>query len=280
MAAPPSEVGAASITAAASANADATATAADSPAVATAAGGRRAFVSLLTSDDFLMAIQALVASLKATGTSAPLLLLHTTQVSRGVLARLRGDPRVELREVEAIANPHKTDVPGWINSGFTKLRVWEQDDFEKLVYIDADCVVLESVDELFERPCPAFCPDVFPPDRFNAGVMVLEPSRAVFADMLREMQRLPSHDGGDTGFLNAFYPNWYTWPAEQRLPFRYNALRTMYWFTHANPGYWDAVKPIKILHFCSSPKPWDPDAKKGDLEQLWWQHYLRSQIPF
>ena len=24
---------------------------------------------------------------------------------------------------------------------------------------------------------------------------------------------------------------------------------------------------MKVLHFCSSPKPWDPDAKKGDLEQ-------------
>lgn len=35
---------------------------------------------------------------------------------------------------------------------------------------------------------------------------------------------------GDTGFLNSFFPDWYSWPAEQRLPFRYNALRTMYWW--------------------------------------------------
>merc|ERR1719198_172553 len=82
------------------------------------------------------------------------------------------------------------------------------------------------------------------------------------------MSELPSHDGGDTGFLNSFFADWYQWPAEQRLPFRYNALRTMYWFTHANPGYWESVKPIKVLHFCSSPKPWDPEAKRGDLEQI------------
>lgn len=25
---------------------------------------------------------------------------------------------------------------------------------------------------------------------------------------------------------------------------------------------------FQVLHFCSSPKPWDPDAKKGDLEQM------------
>jgi len=242
------------------------------------AAPRWAFASLLTSDSFLMAIQTLVASLKETGTPHKLLLLHTSAVSRGTLARLR-DPFIELRCVDALASPHITAVAAWENSGFTKLRVWEQVDFEKLVYIDADCLVLESVDELFERPSPSFCPDVFPPDKFNAGVIVLEPSLELFGAMWERMSELPSHDGGDTGFLNSFFADWFEMPASHRLPFRYNALRTMYWFTHSNPGYWDAVKPIKILHFCSSPKPWDTGAKKGDLEAVWWQHYLRSQVP-
>lgn len=244
------------------------------------AKGRHCVATLLTSDDFLMPVQALVSSLKKTGTSVQMVVLYTTQVSQGVVARLACDAALDMRLVEAIPNPHKTDVPGWVNSGFTKLRVWELDDFEKVVYVDADCIVLESIEELFERPGPAFCPDVFPPDRFNAGVMVLEPSRGVFADMMAKASSLSSHDGGDTGFLNSYFAGWYEWPAEHRLPFRYNALRTMYWFTHKNPGYWEAVKPIKVLHFCSSPKPWDPDAKKGDLEQIWWQHYLASQMPF
>lgn len=241
---------------------------------------RHAFASMITSDDFLMGMQALVASLKATGTHSKLLLLHTDQVSNGVVSRLGANEIVEMRRVEAIANPHHTSVAGWVNSGFTKLRLWEQDDFSKLVYVDADCIIMQNIDELFERPSPAFAPDVFPPDRFNAGVIVLEPSREVFEEMLEQIPQLPSHDGGDTGFLNAFFPAWYEWPAAHRLQFRYNALRTMYWFTCSNPGYWDAVKPLKILHFCSSPKPWEPEAKKGDLEQIWWEHYIRSQMPF
>ncbi|CAE7732850.1 IPUT1 [Symbiodinium sp. CCMP2592] len=247
------------------------------------------FATLLTSDDFLMAVQALAASLRAsTLQPLPLLVLHTSQVSNGVQSRLATDPSVQLRLVDAIPNPHKTDVSGWANSGFTKLRLWEQVDFAKIVYVDADCIILENIDELFARSCPAFCPDVFPPDKFNAGVIVLEPNLSVFQDMMDKMLVLPSHDGGDTGFLNAFFPDWYLWPPEQRLPFRYNALRTMYWFTHANPGYWESVQPVKalsasicwVLHFCSSPKPWDKEAKKGDLEALWWQYYLKSQMPF
>ncbi|CAJ1357454.1 unnamed protein product [Effrenium voratum] len=302
--------------------------------MAFAVGASMSFVTLITSDDFLMAVQALASSLKATRTAhLPLLVLYTDQVSANTVSRLEADASVAVSEaaiwaqrltlashmlfggccvgrslveqgehkfrvregnehysalggaqprraVEAIPNPHSTDVPGWVNSGFTKLRIWEQDDFAKLVYIDADCLVLDNIDDLFSRPCPAFAPDVFPPDKFNAGVIVLEPSKVVFQEMIMQCENLPSHDGGDTGFLNSFYPDWFSWPAQQRLPFRYNALRTMYWFTHANPGYWQSLMPLKVLHFCSSPKPWDAEAKKGDLEQIWWEHYLKSQMPF
>lgn len=83
-----------------------------------------------------------------------------------------------------------------------------------------------------------------------------------------------SHDGGDTGFLNTFYSDWYAGPPATRLPFRYNAQRTLYWMTNSRePGYWDIIKPIKILHFSSSPKPWEDVKRKGDLELLWWAHY-------
>lgn len=45
----------------------------------------------------------------------------------------------------------------------------------------------------------AAAPDVFPPDKFNAGVMVVVPSLLVLEDMLSKVEDLPSYDGGDTG---------------------------------------------------------------------------------
>jgi hypothetical protein len=49
------------------------------------------------------------------------------------------------------------------------------------------------------------------------------------------------------GFLNHYFRDWYASGAASRLPFRYNAQRTMYWMTHEkNPGYWDAIKPLKV----------------------------------
>jgi hypothetical protein len=46
---------------------------------------------------------------------------------------------------------------------------------------------------------------VFPPDKFNAGVIVCCPDAAVFDDMVTKARDklLTSYDGGDTGFLNA-----------------------------------------------------------------------------
>lgn len=81
------------------------------------------------------------------------------------------------------------------------------------------------------------------------------------------------------GFLNAYFPDWFAGPPAARLPFAYNAQRTLHWMTHAKtPGYWEAVQPVKVLHFSSSPKPWEEAKRKGELEMLWWQHFLALQL--
>ena len=72
--------------------------------------------------------------MKSTGTSRKLLVMYTDQVSEAVVSRLAADGFLQMRRVEALANPNDTPIEGWINSGYTKLRLWEQDDFDKLVY--------------------------------------------------------------------------------------------------------------------------------------------------
>jgi len=180
------------------------------------------------------------------------------------------------RNNDAAASPASSSAP-WAASEMTKLRLWELTQFDGIFYIDADCMVLDCVDDIFDRCMHsdfAAAPDVFPPDRFNAGVFYLRPSADTFRALCAALHKLPSYDGGDTGFLNAFYPDWYQGPDTDRLPFGYNMQRTLYWFTYAaRPGYWDSVHPKKIVHFSSSPKPWETSADnaRGDLEWQWWQ---------
>jgi glycogenin glucosyltransferase len=85
--------------------------------------------------------------------------------------------------------------------------------------------------------------------------MVVPPSAPQFAALLTALPGTDSYDGGDTGFLNRVFSDWFSAPGDQRLPFGYNAQRTMHAWTAKRPGYWQAVQPLTIVHYCSSPKP-------------------------
>lgn len=99
--------------------------------------------------------------------------------------------------------------------------------------------------------------------------------------MLTKIHTLPAYDGGDTGFLNAYFPDWYTHENNNvRLSFGYNAQRILQWFTiKRTDGYWKEVekKGLKIIHYSSSPKPWE-SSPKGDLELIWYQTMMEFSM--
>ena len=99
--------------------------------------------------------------------------------------------------------------PSWHGSGYTKLYLWSLVEYELVFYIDADALiqsfdVLHAFDLMLKAPKAklAAAPDVFPPDNFNAGVLVLRPSMLIFREMLQKIDKVEPYDGGDTGFLN------------------------------------------------------------------------------
>ncbi|KAJ6417019.1 hypothetical protein OIU84_002834 [Salix udensis] len=54
---------------------------------------------------------------------------------------------------------------------------------------------------------------------FNSGIMVIEPSRCLFEDMMAKSKKLRSYNGGDQGFLNEVF-TWWHW-----LPVTLNYLK-------------------------------------------------------
>lgn len=89
---------------------------------------------------------------------------------------------------------------------FAKLAVWQLVQFDKVLYIDADAVVLRPLESYFDTFGGPFAavPDCFPPDRFNGGVMLVQPDVRVYRRMLQAARTVScsGYDGGDTGFLN------------------------------------------------------------------------------
>ena len=193
----------------------------------------------------------------------------------------------------------------------TKLHIFRLDVYHTILYLDADCLVTKDVSHLIElgkvytesEALVAAAPDIFPPDKFNGGVLVVRPSQSVFDNMMAQASLLLTYDGGDTGFLNAYFPNWYTdMPPMARLSFGYNAQRFMFHCTYEKqPNYWDlSVAPdLHVIHYSSSPKPWETMGKPKqevqnhlgesemkkiqavvkttELEELWRKMYRRSR---
>jgi len=238
-----------------------------------------AFVTALCNGDgYAPGVEALGRSLEASGTRHARYLLVTADVPREVRARL-AQVGWELRDVAPLSNPNAETLQLFTRFAnvFTKLRVWELTELDKAVFLDADTIVLRNVDDLFDRPAFAAAPDFFLPDRFNSGVMVIQPSQEEFARMLDSLFRFPSYDGGDQGFLNSFIPNWYAMPPDHRLPAGYNMQQFIYEFLHAHPSIAAQIeKEVRIIHY-SVQKPWMAKMTLTGGSEPWWEMYFEAR---
>lgn len=107
---------------------------------------------------------------------------------------------------------------------FNKFWVWELTEYEKVVYMDYDVLVMNNVDHLFSRPDFSAVPDIFTGDKFNSGVFVTSPSKSFAKRMNVEMGSIYSYNKGDQGILNRWFDTWYLQDEAHRLPFAYNFM--------------------------------------------------------
>lgn len=253
----------------------------------------QAYVSLVTNDDYGNGAIVLGKSLKNTKTSKQLVLMVTQGVSQAKRSQLGEiwDKLVDITLIDSgdTENLVLLERPE-LGCTFSKIRAWKLTEFEKCVFLDADTLVLQNIDDLFERDELSAVPDVGWPDCFNSGVFVFKPSDTTYAGLLDHAKRYGSFDGGDQGLLNEFFSNWNTQDITHRLPFVYNTVSTAsYTYTPAFKRY---GKDIKIVHFLGSSKPWHLyfDKESGKVihlgggisptdeifSQMWWEIFNDS----
>ncbi|GKT66684.1 glycosyl transferase family 8 [Colletotrichum tofieldiae] len=163
-----------------------------------------------------------------------------------------------------------------LHSAFTKVNLWRQTQFSKIVYIDADVVAYRAPDELFDIAAPfSAAPDIGWPDLFNTGVMVLSPNMGDYYALMAMAERGISFDGADQGLLNMHFKNTYN-----RISFTYNVTPSAHY--QYVPAYRHFQSSINMVHFIGPDKPWfqGRQASKGDspFEDMigrWWAVYDR-----
>lgn len=86
---------------------------------------------------------------------------------------------------------------------YSKLHIFNMTSYDKVVYLDADTMAIENIDELFALPAFSAVKDMG--GAFNTGMMVIQPSTDVFERMLETHKGAPSYNKGDQGFINWFF---------------------------------------------------------------------------
>eukprot|EP00850_Spirogloea_muscicola_P002004 SM000007S20964 [mRNA] locus=s7:1251566:1253235:+ [translate_table: standard] len=290
--------------------------------------GRAAYVTLLMGAGlYWKGVVGLAKSLQRTGTRFPFVVLVSADVPSSHLSVLLSSgcqllvslaakarpavvmlllsqkfccaacpPRLQGRGDERFAVAHYA-------LNYTKLNIWDLDDqYDRLIYLDADMLVLRNLDHLFQEVPPerlagvldCFCegwshpqtrrgrngycqvaPDTkpwagdipAPALYFNAGMLVLQPSRGLFRDLLSNLRTFPPTPLAEQDFLNAYFEK-----AFFRLVNEYNVLLPYLWHHPEKVKLEEAY----IIHYSvTGSKPWafNPTAEHMNLPEV---HHLVS----
>lgn len=248
-------------------------------------GSSQAYCTLLYNDAYLPGALVLGQALRDYGTERSLIVLVGSQVSEFAVYRLN-QVFDQVIPTETIANS-QADAPQFkllgrpeLERSYTKIHVWRQLQFDRIVFLDADTLPLQNLDSLFsltdglDSSIPiAASPDIGWPDVFNSGVFVTTPSYTIYNSLVGRARAGLSFDGGDQGLLNQFFED--RW---QRLPFTYNVTPSAsYQYTPAYQYFKDSVN---VVHFIGSNKPWSnsftgPWHNSSEFEVQWWNIYNR-----
>jgi len=206
-----------------------------------------AYALVLLSDEYLPGVLTAVHTVrKYARKAADYVVVVTPEVSEDVRQVLM-QMCVVVRETDAIRTP--TPIMNQIKGldamdigrkdMMTKLMVWSMDEYEKVVYLDSDLIVLRSMDELWEHTVHfgqilAPARSYSDPQNFGAYLMLLHPGVDTVKQMRDRMKfeedvvlkedkdvahvKLRQANWVDESFLNKWFADSWLGNPDHRLP--------------------------------------------------------------
>lgn len=278
---------------------------------------KRAYVTFLAGKgDYVKGVVGLAKGLRKAKSAYPLVVAMLPDVPEEHREILRSQGCI-VREIEPIYPPenHVQFAMAYYVINYSKLRIWNFEEYSKMMYLDADIQVFENIDHLFDAPDGYFyavmdcfcektwshspqykigycqqCPDKVtwpaaqmgspPPLYFNAGMFVYEPSRLTYENLLEVLQITPPTPFAEQDFLNMFFQKVY-----KPIPLVYNLVLAMLWRHPENVE----LEKVKVVHYCAAgSKPWRYTGKevnmdREDIKMLvakWWDIYNDESLDF
>jgi hypothetical protein len=188
-----------------------------------------------------------------------------------------GQPNVFVVVVPRLANRSYAPARNELKVALTKLWIFGLLSLDRVVYVDADCLVLQPIDELFDRSgmwCPPDYVESAESTRFSSGLIAFSPSVELRDRIFRAAPTAESYDHADQGLLNSIISSDVNF-----LPPDYCVARHYYLFHGAEmqPGN------IRILHYIAK-KPWElwyretSDTGLSELDDKWTAELTHAEL--
>jgi glycogenin glucosyltransferase len=249
---------------------------------------KQAFVTLCCNDEYAPGALVWAQSLRNVQTHHDIVVMVTPNVTprwREVLQRVAD----HLETVNVLDSKDESNLRLLqrmeLGITFTKLHCWRLTQYSKAVFMDADTLVVQNIDDLFARDELSAASDPGWPDCFNSGVFVYRPSQDTYKKLMDYAFSQRSFDGGDQGLLNMYFSEWFSSDISRRLPFIYNCICQTF-YTYA-PALAHFRSQVRVVHFIGADKPWrqnietinKQEAHEGSVVQflqLWWRIYTNK----
>lgn len=227
------------------------------------------YVTLLSDDTYAYGVILLLESLKTVKSKYPLHVLVTDEVSAPTIEILKQlDLTYEI--VDTIKTPNiilkhnyaiNARFSGIWRNCFTKIKIFNLTQFEKIVFLDCDILILKNIDNLFNKPHMTAAIDgeyfnLYPNNpHFNAGCLVIQPNKEDFNNLMNLINTLNIDNYqntiiADQELLNIYYNDWYN-KKDLHLNKYYNIFGP-----YIEEEYLDDIKKkAYFIHFVGR-KPW------------------------
>ncbi|KYR00192.1 putative glycosyltransferase [Tieghemostelium lacteum] len=257
------------------------------------------YLTFTNNDKYIKGIKVLKQSLIESNTHIDLMVMVTKEVSSELAKDLEMmGCIINLIEMVEIPNGITIQLDRW-RPAFTKFKAWELVQYEKVIWLDSDMLVMKNLDHLFnsinilehpEHIYAAVDADAnsceYKPERLkliNSGILVLSPNMKMFNTLLDNIVETSKIQKtvNDQDVINFTIPHWngLNYP-------EYGAQ-----VTHCecqDKRLWN-LESTYFIHYTAGlkdlPKPWDfhPDFFRPDnycirqLYDLWSSFYLRAE---
>ena len=225
----------------------------------------KCYVCVLSSNDYLEGVLVLNENLKALKSRYKLLCLINDKINEKTKSIL------DFFQIEYITNRNISlnyaNYIRWTNA-FDKLHVFSLSEYEKVVYLDCDMLILRNIDSLFLKEKNTMASDEPYTDGYNSAVMIVKPNYTDYKELLNLISKYDQPNKiegiGDQNIINDYFGN-----NLDKLGIAYNQMK---YIVEENGSYHinEATPPVKnpfIIHYILKNKPFMIDENYLDNDK-------------